>query len=99
MSSSKYLHVTSQMILDAQCSKCNKSSTEASLFLGDFYFCPTCGRMYCSDCYPKLPLTQGSYGYGKCPKCDEEVQRAFPGTHGKKPLRKWWQFWELLHLG
>ncbi|HBG60395.1 MAG: hypothetical protein A2Y03_00380 [Omnitrophica WOR_2 bacterium GWF2_38_59] len=81
------LRVTPEMIMAASCESCNKSTTSESLVLmggNDFYFCPKCAKMFCDRCYVRLPLTDPSGGYGMCPDCMVEVQRAYPGAYGKK---------------
>ena len=83
------LRITSEMIMDASCELCTKATTSESLVLmggNDFYFCPKCAKMFCDRCYTNLPLTDPSAGYGMCPDCMVEVQRAYSGAYGKKPF-------------
>ena len=80
------LRVTEELILKGSCELCDKRASRASLQLmagNDFYICPKCGLMCCDGCYVRLPLTS-SPGYGTCPKCRVEVQRALPGFFGKQ---------------
>lgn len=80
------LRVTEQLILKGSCELCGKRATRESLQVmagNDFYICPKCGLMCCDACYVRLPLTS-SPGYGTCPKCRVEVQRALPGFYGKQ---------------
>lgn len=80
------LRVTEELILKGQCELCDKPTSRASVQLGagnDFYICPQCGLMCCDGCYTCLPLTSSS-GYGTCPKCLVEVQRALPGFYGRQ---------------
>jgi hypothetical protein len=80
------LRVTEELILKGQCELCGKRTTQESLQLmagNDFYICPKCGLMCCDGCYISLPLTS-SPGYGTCPQCRVEVQRAIPGFYGKQ---------------
>lgn len=83
----KVLRVTPEIIMAASCELCSKATTQESLVLmggNDFYFCPKCAKMFCDRCYVRLPLTDPSGGYGMCPECMVEVQRAYPGAYGKK---------------
>ena len=59
-----------------------------------FYFAVDCdfpkeripehaGLMVCDGCYVRLPLTS-SPGYGMCPKCRVQVQRAISGFYGSQ---------------
>ena len=80
------LRITENLILKGHCELCNKQTTQDSLQLGagnDFYICPKCGLMFCDNCYVRLPLTS-SPGYGTCPKCTIEVQRAIKGFFGSQ---------------
>lgn len=80
------LSITAEFILDGRCGLCEKPTSQASLTLGggdDFYVCGSCGFMSCDGCYVRLPLTQ-SPGYGTCPTCRIEVQRAIPGFYGNQ---------------
>ena len=76
--------ITEEMILNATCKRCSKSTTRQSLTLyagNDFYVCPKCAATFCEQCIPTLPLT-GSPGYAKCPACDIQLKRAIPGAIG-----------------
>lgn len=78
------LRITEDLILRGHCELCGKQATRESLQLmagNDFYICPKCGLMCCDGCYVRLPLT-ASPGYGMCPKCRVQVQRAIPGFYG-----------------
>ena len=80
------LRVTEDLILKGRCELCGKRASRASLQLmagNDFYICPKCGLLCCDSCYVRLPLAS-SPGYGTCPKCRVEVQRALPGFYGKQ---------------
>lgn len=80
------LRVTEELILRGHCELCGKRATRESLHLmagNDFYICPECGLMFCDGCYVRLPLTS-SPGYGMCPKCRIQVQRAIPGFYGSQ---------------
>ena len=80
------LRVTEDVILRGHCELCGKRTSRQSLQLvagNDFYICPTCGLMVCDACYVRLPLTS-SPGYGMCPKCRVQVQRAIPGFYGSQ---------------
>lgn len=80
------LHITEELILKGHCELCRKPATQQSLTLmagNDFYICPKCGLMFCDGCYGRLPLTS-SPGYGTCPKCRVQVQRAIPGFYGSQ---------------
>lgn len=87
---SQALEITSALLLQSKCKICGRPSTQQSLIIGsgnDFYFCPICTNMFCHHCLPNLPLTKYPYGYAKCPDCDVQLQRAFPGAFGNKPCR------------
>lgn len=77
------LLVTEDLIRNAQCDMCKRSTTEASLTLmaGDDYYACSCGLFFCDDCYMQLPLTNPAGGYGMCPQCRKEVKRAVVGTY------------------
>jgi hypothetical protein len=78
------LRITGDLILGGHCELCGKRATQESFRVmagNDFYICPRCGLMFCDRCYVRLPLT-GSPGYGMCPKCRVQVQRAIPGFYG-----------------
>lgn len=78
------LRITDDLILRGRCELCGKRATRESLTLmagNDFYICPKCGLMCCDGCYVRLPLT-ASPGYGMCPKCRVQVQRAIAGFYG-----------------
>jgi hypothetical protein len=80
------LRITAELILGGHCELCGKKATSESLTLmagNDFYICPKCGLMACNGCYARLPLTS-SPGYGMCPKCRVQVQRAIPGFYGSQ---------------
>jgi hypothetical protein len=80
------LSITEDLILRGHCELCGKRTTCESLQLmagNDFYICPKCGLMCCDSCYVRLPLT-ASPGYGMCPKCRVQVQRAIPGFYGEQ---------------
>lgn len=80
------LNITDDLILRGHCESCGKQATQKSLQLmagNDFYICPKCGLMYCDRCYLNLPLTH-SPGYGMCPNCKVQVQRAIPGYFGNQ---------------
>ncbi len=80
------LRITRDFILKGHCMLCSKPSDERSLTLhagNDFYVCPNCGLMFCDGCYVRLPLT-ASPGYGTCPTCRVQVQRAIPGSYGNQ---------------
>lgn len=80
------LRVTEEIILKGHCELCGKHTSQESLQLmagNDFYICPKCGLMYCDGCYTRLPLTS-SPGYGTCPQCRVEVQRALAGFYGRQ---------------
>ncbi len=80
------LNITEDLILNGNCELCGKEATRESLQLmagNDFYICPECESMFCDECYPSLPLTT-SPGYGTCPECRVEVQRALPGFYGNQ---------------
>lgn len=82
----KALRITEDIILRGHCEICEKPATRESLQLmagNDFYICPKCGLMFCDGCYVRLPLTS-SPGYGMCPKCQVQVQRAIPGFYGNQ---------------
>jgi uncharacterized Zn-finger protein len=79
----KAIRITPELILRGKCERCAKATTRESLVLmggNDFYICPQCGKMFCSDCIVYLPLT-GSPGYAKCPYCDVVLKRTIPGTY------------------
>lgn len=79
------LRITADLILMGSCQRCGRETTEASLTLmagNDFYCCPQCATMFCENCYPHLPLTDGHQGYGMCPQCNQQVIRALPGQYG-----------------
>ena len=79
------IRVTQDYLLEGSCKRCGHDTTDASLILGagnDFYFCPMCGSFFCDGCYPRLPLTGGSSGYGQCSECSVELVRALPGRYG-----------------
>jgi hypothetical protein len=81
---SRAIRVTEERILAGSCAKCGWRTSRSSLTLmagNDFYICPKCGLMVCEACYPRLPLTS-SPGYGMCPECRVQVQRAVPGFYG-----------------
>lgn len=81
---SSALRVTEDLISRGHCELCGRKATRESLTLmagNDFYICPKCGLMFCDGCYVRLPLT-ASPGYGMCPKCRIQVQRAIPGFYG-----------------
>lgn len=80
------LAITEALILKGQCDICEKKASHNSLTVmsgNDFYICGKCAKMFCDGCYSRLPLTNGHYGYGVCPDCLKEVQRAIPGYYGK----------------
>jgi len=80
------LRITEDVILRGHCELCGKLTSRQSLQLmagNDFYICPKCGLMACDGCYVRLPLTS-SPGYGMCPKCRVQVQRAIPGFYGSQ---------------
>jgi hypothetical protein len=80
------LRITDDLIIRGHCELCGKRATRESLTLmagNDFYICPKCGLMFCDGCYVRLPLTS-SPGYGMCPKCRVQVQRAIPGFYGSQ---------------
>ena len=80
------LRITDDLILRGHCELCGKRATSESLNLSagnDFYICPKCEQMFCDGCYDHLPLTS-SPGYGMCPKCRVQVQRAISGLYGKR---------------
>jgi hypothetical protein len=80
------LRITDDSIISGHCELCGKRATRESLTLmagNDFYICPKCGLMFCDECYVRLPLTS-SPGYGMCPKCRVQVQRAIPGFYGSQ---------------
>ena len=80
------LQITEDLILEGCCELCGKETNQKSLQLmagNDFYICPECGLMFCDECYVRLPLTS-SPGYGTCPECRVEVQRALPGFYGNQ---------------
>ncbi len=86
---SRALEITPTLLLQSKCRLCSRSATQQSLIIGggnDFYFCPICATMFCQGCSLHLPLTGYPYGYAKCPYCDVQLQRAFPGAIGNKPL-------------
>ncbi len=79
------IRITADTILSGSCRSCARKTDSNTLVLGagnDFYFCPRCGLLFCSDCYVRLPLTDGTSGYGTCPDCRVEVKRALPDTYG-----------------
>jgi|GEM_PF-2128629 len=83
------LEITSTLILVSKCILCGRSTNQQSLRINggnDFYFCPVCAKVFCQNCRLHLPLTKYPYGYAKCPDCDVQLQRAFPGAIGNKPL-------------
>jgi tetratricopeptide (TPR) repeat protein len=84
------LLITEDLLLASACSLCGKVPAKDSLPLGspeNFYFCPQCGKFFCPACYQsRLPLTDETSGYGMCPDCRIEVQKAIPGDYGKRPL-------------
>ena len=83
---SKALRVTEELILGGSCESCGKHATRESLTLmagNDFYISPKCALMACDECYVRLPLTS-SPGFGMCPNCKVQVQRAIPGFYGSQ---------------
>ena len=49
----KAIRITPELILMGKCERCAKATTRESLVLmggNDFYICPQCGKMFCSDC-------------------------------------------------
>lgn len=87
---SRALKITPALVLQSKCRVCGRPATRKSLVIGggnDFYFCPVCATMFCQDCILNLPLTGYPHGYAKCQYCDVQLQRAFPGAIGNKPLR------------
>lgn len=87
---SQALTITPELLLRSKCKSCGRQADNNSLVIGkgnDFLFCPVCGAMYCQSCSTQLPLTNYPYGYAKCPECDVQLQRAFPGAIGSKAWR------------
>ena len=83
------LEITANLIHVSKCTSCGRSTDQKSLRTGggnDFHFCPVCAAMFCDSCRLHLPLTKYPYGYAKCSDCDAQLQRAFPGAIGNKPL-------------
>lgn len=77
---SSVFHLSAEHVLKGKCASCGRPSTRESLQMGagnDFYFCPKCGKLFCDNCYPRLPLT-ASPGYGTCSSCRVEVKRTLP---------------------
>ncbi|MCP4396505.1 MAG: hypothetical protein GY801_04205 [bacterium] len=107
------LYITEESLLASKCEICGAMPTSDALVFAspmNFYFCPQCALFFCPACYnSRLPLSEETSGYGVCPGCKHEVQRALPGDYGKVPLhppglrsklkRKKWKrvlFWVLV---
>jgi hypothetical protein len=85
------LRITEKTILAGKCQSCGKGTTKESLQRmggNDFYICPRCAAMFCDRCYGWLPLTS-SPGYGMCPTCRVQVQRAIIGFYGDQSGADW----------
>ena len=81
------LRITAELILAGRCETCGKATTNESLTSmagNDFYICPKCAAMFCDTCYTRLPISGGRSGYGMCPRCRVEVQRAIADFYGKQ---------------
>jgi len=84
------LKITTTLLLQSKCRSCARPATQQSLVISggnDFYFCPVCATMFCSNCSLHLPLDNYPTGYAKCADCGVKLQRAFPGAIGNKPLK------------
>lgn len=100
--------MTKKNLLSKACELCRLQPDQTALYLNDsnFTFCPQCDMRICGSCYASsLPLSVGSSGFGLCPKCKIEVQRAVVGDYGRVPLlpelrprppweKRWYQFWK-----